>query len=98
MSMDEITIDTFMPLAGSDFEVEQPGVVLRLERVAAVMESERAKLRSTPFSLFFRGPAKPHLPQHTYTFRHPAFSEPLQIFIVPVGRNNEGFDYEAVFT
>lgn len=96
--LDKLTVDDFRPLSGELFHVTEHGIDLRLERVAEVMESERARLKRQPFSLFFRGPSEPQLPQGTWSLRNEAFPEPLPIFIVPIGRNDEGVEYEAVFT
>lgn len=71
---------------------------LRLERVAAVMESGDARLQRQPFSLYFLGPLQPLLTQKIFRLHHPSFAGPLDIFIVPVGRTSEGIQYEAVFT
>jgi hypothetical protein len=96
--LESLTIDDFKPHVGSSFRVTEPAVELRLERVAAVMESERARLKRQAFSLYFRGPAEPLMPQRIYRLNHKSFSEPLEIFLVPVGRTSEGVEYEAVFT
>ena len=48
------------------------------------------------FSLFFRGPADAPLPQATYALEHDELGK-LEIFIVPVGRDEQGTDYEAAF-
>ena len=48
------------------------------------------------FSLFFRGPADIHMPQQTYTLEHEQLGT-LHIFLVPIGRDEQGFRYEAVF-
>lgn len=96
--LESLTIDDFRPHVGSAFHVSDPSIELHLEQVAAVMESERARLKRTPFSLFFRGPVEPLLPQKIYELRHSAFGEPLSMFLVPIGRIREGIQYEAVFT
>jgi hypothetical protein len=96
--LERLTIDDFRPLAGSAFRVADGSIALRLERVAAVMESERARLTRQPFSLFFRGPTETPLSQGIHSLEHDSFPEPLPIFLVPVGRNAEGWEYEAVFT
>ena len=85
---------------GTTFRAEAGGQVVELELSSArkVMESEAARLKRHPFSLFFTGPQSPHLPQGTYRMRHDAFDEPLDIFIVPVGKQTNGYLYEAVFT
>jgi hypothetical protein len=86
---------------GSVFQVEHEGtrpIELRLIRAQKVMESEAARLPRNPFSLHFQGPPEPYLPQRTYQMRHAAFAGPLDLFIVPIGRESAGFIYEAVFT
>jgi len=49
-----------------------------------------------PFSLIFRGPAECFLPQQIYHLRNER-TEPIGIFLVPVGRDAGGFQYEAIF-
>jgi hypothetical protein len=55
---------------------------------------------STPkheqFALLFRGPQNPFLPQMTYHLEHEKLGE-FDLFLVPVGRGQNGFQYEAVF-
>jgi hypothetical protein len=96
--LESLTIDDFKPHVGSSFRLTEPAADLVLERVGALMESERARLKRQPFSLFFVGPPDRIMPQKIYELRHSAFSEPLNIFLVPVGRTKEGVQYEAVFT
>lgn len=48
------------------------------------------------FSVFFYGPDNMFLPQQTYELSHPEMGE-LAIFLVPIGRDERGFLYEAVF-
>ena len=96
--LERLTIDDFTPLVDSVFAVTTPRVDLRLTRAGAVMESERARLKRQPFSLYFDGPAETLLPQATYILSHAAFPEPLGIFLVPIGRTAEACQYEAVFT
>lgn len=48
------------------------------------------------FSLFFYGPGDVMLNQGTFTLDHPAMGE-LILFMVPVGRDPQGFRYEVVF-
>jgi hypothetical protein len=49
-----------------------------------------------PFSLVFRGPGEPVLPQRIYRLEHPALGT-LDLFLVPIGRQPDGVRYEAVF-
>ena len=48
------------------------------------------------FSLTFLGPADIYMPQHTYTLEHERMGA-LEIFLVPTGRDERGFRYQAVF-
>ena len=48
------------------------------------------------FSLLFRGPGERFMPQAIHRLRHDRLGE-LDIFLVPVGRDENGFQYEAVF-
>jgi hypothetical protein len=61
---------------------------------------EVSALRSSPrhesFSLLFRGVEARPLPQATWTLGHAALGE-LDIFLVPVGQDERGRYYEAVF-
>ncbi len=98
--LESLTIDSFTPHVGTSFWAEFPNgskVELRLLRAARVMESEAARLPRHPFSLFFLGPKSHLLRQHIYRLTHPSF-EALDIFLVPVGEEGEGYLYEAVFT
>ena len=96
--LDQLTIETFEPLVGSSFWVHAEGrkIELRLTSARKVMESEAARLARNPFSLFFLAPVL--LPQQIYHLTHEAFTDPLDIFLVPVGQDPNGYSHEAVFT
>lgn len=47
-------------------------------------------------SLLFRGGPEWLLPQGTYALAHETLGEGL-LFLVPVGRDDDGLDYQAVF-
>ena len=48
------------------------------------------------FTLLFRGPVDPFLPQRTYRLEHGELGT-LDVFLVPIGPDSEGMRYEAVF-
>jgi hypothetical protein len=48
------------------------------------------------FSIQFLGPGNLFLPQHTYTIEHEVLGK-FDLFLVPIGKNSDGFEYEAVF-
>jgi hypothetical protein len=101
--LDQLTIETFEPHVGSTFwlhtqnETGRHKIQLRLERAAKVMESEAARLPRNPFSLYFLGPGSIYLEQKIYHLTHDAFPDGLDIFLVPVGKDANGYQYEAVF-
>lgn len=49
------------------------------------------------FSLVFRGPGEPVLPQRIYPLVSATLGA-LELFLVPIGPDKEGMRYEAVFT
>jgi hypothetical protein len=93
----ELTASTFEPHAGSEFAVCLGDTELPPIRLVAVARGvpRAGAPRSEPFSLEFVGPA-PALEQRTYQLQHPALGS-LEIFVVPVGLDDEGVRYEAIF-
>ncbi len=53
--------------------------------------------RRQPFSLTFRGPEEPVLPQRVYALEHATMGR-LEIFLVPIGPDEAGICYQAVFS
>ena len=96
--LDQLTIETFEPLVGSSFWVHEKGhkIELRLTSARKVMESEAARLKRVAFSLYFLAPLL--LPQGIYHVTHDAFTEAMDIFLVPTGQEPNGYSIEAVFT
>lgn len=78
-------------------KVEAPRPVeLKLVEVKGYAAGSNEQKRMERFSIFFRGPGDLHLEQRTYEMEHDELGS-LDIFIVTVARNEEGFLYEAVF-
>ena len=104
MDLSEITLETAQPLLGTLFQVTfEDGKTLEMKLFDAVpFELPRRPARGSrpmkrlPFALYFLGPREPMLPQQMYNFRG-AGVELLNLFIVPIGRDEEGTEYEAVF-
>lgn len=92
--MADLSIDDFAPHVGSDYQLEAGGQLftLTLKEARPLPQSVR---EAGSFTLLFRGPTDPLLPQAVYTFRRDGSEE--EIFIVPVGRDSSGIQYEAVF-
>lgn len=100
--IDWLTHEHFAPLVGQDVAVDAGALgalTMRLEEATAGTQpggrgpdgQERMQ-----FSLVFRGPAEPMLPQGTYAVTHEAVGE-QHLFLVPLGRDAEGVRYEAAF-
>lgn len=53
--------------------------------------------RREPFSLIFRGPTQPVLPQRIYRIEHAELGT-LEIFLVPIGPDQDSMLYQAVFS
>ncbi len=56
-----------------------------------------ARAGRAPFSLVFRSPPGAPLPQHIYRVQHDELGA-LDLFLVPIGPDEEGMRYEAVFS
>lgn len=89
---------TFAPLLGQRFDLryaDEQSLAAELIEArslgAAWVEGGRA-----PFSLLFRGPVAPALPQQIFRLTHPALPE-LDVFLVPIEARADGVRYEAVF-
>jgi hypothetical protein len=65
---------------------------LTLTNVVEHVKTERQEV----FSLFFHGPPSPFVPQGIHKLKHSHLGE-LELFLAPVGRDNDGFQYEAAF-
>ena len=71
-------------------------VELELVEVKSYLPGENEQRGMERFSLFFRGPADIFVPQGTCTLEHERLGT-LEIFLVPVARDERGFLYESVF-
>lgn len=97
MDLQALTLATFEPLVGEAFEVaagDDDPLTFTLASAAALGPWPGGR---DPFSLEFRGPSTPLLAQAIYRFEHAA-TGPLEIFVVPLGRDADGATYEAIFT
>lgn len=72
-------------------------VVTELVEVQTHGKLEPGSEKRQRFTVMFRGPMDPHLPQQIYTLGHETLGD-LQLFLVPVGPDAEGLLYEAVFS
>ena len=92
--MRECRLDDFTGWEGETFEL-----VLGDERVAMVLTRVQplrpSGREAGAFTLDWRGPAEPILPQAIYTFHQG--DDAFEMFIVPLAQDPDGIRYESVF-
>ncbi len=66
--------------------------LIQVEDLGDAAESKRRR----PFSVIFRGAPEYVLPQQIYPIEHPKMGT-LELFIVPIGPDDVGMRFEAVF-
>jgi hypothetical protein len=102
--LDHLTVGDFIGHMNATFRVNMgSGEVIDLELIEAKTIGEGARpasagMRQQPFSLIFRGPRDPMLPQRIHPVEHPTLGS-LTIFLVPIGPEGDptGLHYQAVF-
>ncbi len=92
----EATNDYGQPVILNLFKIEDPPAQRGLAVKLKLAESEEAQLKEESFSLLFRGPSSEPLRQRSYKMKHHTLGV-LEIFLVPVGKDDGGRYYEAVF-
>src|SRR5438093_10722201 len=91
----EYTAQAFSKHLHKTFTLRRPeGSTMVLE--LAEVKSIRSTPQNEQFSLVFQGPASPHLEQRMYSIGSQGTGD-LDLFIVPVGKNEKGIVYEVVF-
>lgn len=93
--MRALTWDDFADAAGSVYRVAvgENQFELTLDQAKEIASAGRT---GGSFRLEFVGPYDPILPQAIYPFRR-GEEDALEIFVVPIGRDEQGTRYEAVF-
>ena len=94
--LENVTVDSFEGRVGDRFDLDADGETHEL----TLDECKRlgsAALEREPFSLVFRGPREPVLPQRTYPLSHEGLGR-LEIFLVPIAQDDDGTRYQAIFS
>jgi len=94
--LSDMTADDFSKMDGLVFTITStdPEVELELIEVKKLGSGER---KGGAFSLLWQGPSEPALSQATYCLSQAAIGS-HDVFLVPVARNEAGYQYEAIFT
>lgn len=101
MTIRAISHEDFEPFAGSRFvvlDIGHPSATLDLIEVMPLKNYGTPDTPRTPFSLLFKSCDRSAdiLPQRLYRLSHDEMGE-LDIFLVPIGRDETGVTYEAAF-
>ncbi|CAI9412571.1 DUF6916 family protein [Nocardioides sp. T2.26MG-1] len=98
-----LTCDQFAPLVGEEFQVGVAGGSRTVSMVLTEATEGSEPGGTGPdgqsrrqFSLVFRGPGEPALPQGTYVVGHPGLGR-FELFLVPIARDADALQYEAAF-
>ena len=95
MDLGALTLQVFEPLVGTTFRISEPAQVeLVLAEASSAGEWPGGR---EPFRLHFSGPREPLLEQSIYRLEHAELNA-LEIFIVPIRRDDQSTTYEAIFT
>jgi hypothetical protein len=87
--------DEFAAVLNTGFRVTLEGadaIELELAEVSELISARRQEM----FSILFRGPLQTPLAQRIYRMENAQLGE-IELFIVPVGMDEAGYSYEAVF-
>jgi len=91
-----LTLGHFSPLLQRVFQVRENEISLDLTLIDASALRSRPGQPREPFALLFRGPLQPILAQSIHRL-HQETLGPLEIFLVPIGPDDIGQRYEAIF-
>lgn len=96
--LDKLTKETFEPRKGETFTLSGGGADrLDLELVEVRGTGLQGNADREQFSVHFHGPADPILPQSIYRLENEEM-EAMELFLVPIARDEDRVVYEAVFT
>ena len=74
-------------------------VILKLIKLDLYSNDSKEKSEQSreSFSLVFRGPQEQQLQQGTFFLNNESLTESIAVFLVPIGPDDHGLCYEAVF-
>ena len=98
--LDRLTYQDFSPLLNQVFDLHaSPELVMQVELISVTplgAATPAGNQTRQAFSLVFRGPRQPVLPQRIYRLENTNLGE-IEIFLVPIGPDSGGLCYEAIF-
>jgi hypothetical protein len=94
-SLDQLNARIFTEQLHTRFKLHREGAAPVPLELIEVKESDPSPTIEL-FSLHFRGPAEPRLPQHTHRLEHAKLGT-FEIFLTAIGADAQGIVYESVF-
>lgn len=96
--MEILTLGHFAGCVGQAFDIDMgaSSMPLTLSEARPLPEPKMAGLRRSPFSLLFKSSSPVVLPQQIYRMKNATLGA-LNIFLVPVARDQAGIVYQAVY-
>jgi hypothetical protein len=97
--IEDFTPATFSELVGEPFRLlldDGSGLDLELVSVTPAPVRPGEAREREPFSIVFRGPTEPVAPQRIYPLENEHLGA-FELFVVPIGPDESGMQYEAVF-
>lgn len=98
--LESVTHDQFEACLNQRFTIELEeanAIEMELVEVNRLGDLNPDDDKRQPYSLIFRGPTEPVLPQRIYPLANETMGA-LDVFLVPIGPDEDGMRYEAVFT
>ena len=94
----DFSFDRFSACLNQVFHLKTDNASMDLTLISVDPHASQAdSTPTTAYSLVFRGAPGAQLPQSMYRFSHADHGE-FELFIVPIGEDDSGVRYEAVFT
>ncbi len=98
--LESFTLETFSERLCETFHLypeDQEPLEVELISATALSAGAEPPGRRQPFSIVFRGPGEILLPQRIYRMEHEEIGT-FDLFLVPIGPDEKGLRYEAIFT
>jgi hypothetical protein len=92
-----LTHADFAARLNEEFTISPGELSIQAQLVGVVPWRASAAQRRQPFTLTFQGPNQPVLSQRIHVLENPSLGK-MEVFLVPIGPNQFGMEYEVVFS